>query len=69
MALPAELVASAILMGYWVEVNNAIWITVLGLLHLLANMVLVRIYGELEFFFATLKILLIVGVSKYGLLQ
>ena len=67
VSLPAEIVAAAVLMEFWVTVSNAIWITVFGLLLLLANIVLVRIYGELEFFFATLKILLIIGVSKYRL--
>lgn len=67
VSLPAELVAAAILVDFWASINNAVWITVFGLLLILSNSILVRIYGELEFIFASLKILLIVGVNIMAL--
>lgn len=67
VSLPAELVAAAILVDFWASINNAVWITVFGLLLILSNSILVRIYGELEFLFASLKIVLIVGVNIMAL--
>ncbi|EME78479.1 uncharacterized protein MYCFIDRAFT_37349 [Pseudocercospora fijiensis CIRAD86] len=67
VSIPAEIVAAAVLMDFWVSVNNAVWITVFGAALLLANIVLVRIYGELEFTFAMLKIMLIFGVNMMAL--
>jgi amino acid transporter len=63
VAVPAELVAAAVVMQYWITLNNAIWITVFGFLILISNVLLVRIYGEVEFTFACLKILLVVGMN------
>lgn len=63
VAVPAELVAAAVVMQYWITLNNAIWITVFGFLILISNVFLVRIYGEIEFTFACLKILLVVGMN------
>lgn len=49
MAPPAEVVAAAVLVEFWLTVNNAIWITVFGLLLVASIIILVRIYGKLEF--------------------
>jgi amino acid transporter len=53
-----------VLIDFWsgTTVSNGVWITILGLLLLVSNMFFVRIYGELEFAFATLKIMLILGL-------
>ena len=63
VSLPAELTAAATIVGFWITVNNAVWITVFGLLLLASNLFFVRVYGEVEFSLATLKILLIVGLN------
>ncbi|KAL1968142.1 hypothetical protein VTN77DRAFT_2273 [Rasamsonia byssochlamydoides] len=67
ITIPAEIVAAAVIAEFWVTVNNAVWITVFGALLFASNLFLVRIYGELEFIFATLKILLIVGMNLMAL--
>ena len=68
VGLPSEIVAAAVIVEFWTTaVNSAVWITIFGLLVLGSNIYLVRIYGETEFFFATLKILLIVGVNLMAL--
>ncbi|KAL1744916.1 amino acid permease/ SLC12A domain-containing protein [Schizophyllum fasciatum] len=67
VALPAEMTAVAVLMQFWTTVNNAVWITLFGVLLLVSNLFLVRVYGELEFFFAMLKIMLIIGLIIMGL--
>lgn len=67
IGLPAEMTAVAVIMQFWLTVNNAVWITVFGLLLFASNLCFIRIYGEMEFFFAMLKILLIVGLIIMGL--
>lgn len=68
VSLPAEIVAAAVIVQFWNDViSPGVWITVFGLLLILSNIILVRIYGELEFFFASLKILLIIGVNIMAL--
>ncbi|KAL1731376.1 amino acid permease/ SLC12A domain-containing protein [Schizophyllum commune] len=64
---PAEMSAVAVLMQFWTPVSNAVWITVFGILLLASNLFFVRIYGEIEFSLAMLKIMLIIGVIIMGL--
>ena len=63
VSLPAELVAAAVVVEFWSSITPAVWITVFGLLLIASNLFFVRIYGELEFTFASLKIMLIIGVN------
>ncbi|KAJ5994782.1 hypothetical protein N7481_001759 [Penicillium waksmanii] len=63
VSVPAEIVAAAVLVEFWISVNNAIWITVFGLLMLITPLVFIRIYGEIEFFFSMVKIALIIGLN------
>ncbi|PQE14207.1 Dicarboxylic amino acid permease protein [Rutstroemia sp. NJR-2017a BVV2] len=67
VAIPAELVAAAVILEFWAEVNNAIWIVVFGFLILVSNLCFIGVYGELEFVFALLKIMLIVGLNIMAL--
>ncbi|KIK57558.1 hypothetical protein GYMLUDRAFT_46130 [Collybiopsis luxurians FD-317 M1] len=70
VGIPAEIVAASVLIEFWVpstEVNPAVWITILGILVVVVNLMFIRVYGELEFIFAILKILLIVGLIIMGL--
>ncbi|KAJ5094692.1 Amino acid/polyamine transporter I [Penicillium angulare] len=59
--LPAEMVACAIIIDFWSPINHAVWISVFGTLLIISNTVFIDVYGELEFFFALLKIALIIG--------
>ncbi|KAI5886669.1 uncharacterized protein SCHCODRAFT_02642364 [Schizophyllum commune H4-8] len=67
VGLPAEMTATAVLVRFWTDVSNGVWITVFGILLLVSNLCLVRVYGELEFTFAMLKIMLIIGLIIMGL--
>lgn len=61
--LPAELSAVAVLFSYWVpDLSPAVWIAVALVTVTILNSCSVRIYGESEFWFASLKIVLIVGL-------
>ncbi|PCG99117.1 Amino acid/polyamine transporter I [Penicillium occitanis (nom. inval.)] len=67
VSIPAEIVAAAVLVQFWSDLNSAIWITIFGLLMLCTALVFVRVYGELEFSFAMLKIMLIIGLNIMAL--
>lgn len=63
VSLPAELVAAAVIVEFWSTVSSAIWIVVFGIVLIASNLFFVRVYGELEFTFASLKIMLIIGLN------
>ncbi|EGU87393.1 hypothetical protein FOXB_02089 [Fusarium oxysporum f. sp. conglutinans Fo5176] len=65
--IPTELVAAAVLVQYWSDINSAAWITIFGCAMSLSNFLLIKVFGELEFYFALLKIALIVIVNVMSL--
>ncbi|KAJ5815573.1 amino acid permease [Penicillium riverlandense] len=67
ISIPAEISAAAVIVQFWVTVNNAIWVTVFSAILFASNIFLVRIYGEVEFTFAILKVCLVVGMNIMGL--
>lgn len=67
VSIPSEIVASAVIVEFWVTVNNAIWITIFGLLMIITALIFVRVYGELEFGFSILKIMLVIGINIMAL--
>lgn len=67
VSIPAEVTAAAVLIEFWVTINNAIWITILGILMIATALLLVRVYGELEFAFSMLKIMLVIGINIMAL--
>ncbi|KAI0477522.1 putative general amino acid permease [Xylariaceae sp. FL0804] len=68
VSIPAELCAAAVLFEFWnIGVNVGVWITVLGICLFATNIFFVRVYGEIEFAFASLKIMLIVAVNIMAL--
>lgn len=67
VTVPAEIVAASILVKFWITVSSAIWVTVFSLLILVTALLFVRIYGEIEFAFAILKMILILGVNIMAL--
>ncbi|ORY24876.1 amino acid permease [Naematelia encephala] len=61
--LPAEISAAAVLINYWItSVNNAVWITIGIVLVVGINLMGAKFYGETEFWFASIKVLTIVGL-------
>ncbi|KAJ5612722.1 hypothetical protein N7510_005916 [Penicillium lagena] len=67
VTIPAEIVAASILIQFWITVSSAIWITVFSILILVTALVFIRVFGEIEFVFAILKILLILGINIMAL--
>lgn len=62
IVLPAELSAASILISFWSDLNPAIWISIILVVVVAINFAGVKVYGETEFWFCSLKVLLIVGL-------
>jgi len=59
----AEATAGAILLDYWnTPVHPAVWITIILIVLLVLNIVAVEVFGEAEFWFASIKLLTIIGL-------
>jgi amino acid transporter len=67
VSIPAEITAAAVLIEFWATINNAVWITIFGILMVATAVILVRVYGELEFAFSMLKIMLVIGINIMAL--
>ncbi|KAJ4990198.1 proline-specific permease [Stagonosporopsis vannaccii] len=63
----AEASAGSILLDYWeAPVHSAVWITIFLVLVLFLNIVAVGIFGEAEFWFASIKFITIMGLIIVG---
>ncbi|KAI5288444.1 hypothetical protein KEM54_005202 [Ascosphaera aggregata] len=68
MSVPAEVSAAVVLIQYWDDsINPAVWVTIILVLSVMVAILFIRVYGEVEFFFALLKILLVIGIIILGL--
>ena len=68
LSVPAEISAAVVLIEFWTDKYPALWITVFIILTFIVGILFIGIYGEVEFVFAILKILLVVGVIIMGLI-
>ncbi|KAG8419415.1 hypothetical protein J3458_004283 [Metarhizium acridum] len=67
LSIPSEITAICVLFEFWTDVNPSVWIVTFIVLTLVVGISFVRIFGEVEFFFAVLKILLVVFLIVLGL--
>ncbi|KAF7560547.1 hypothetical protein G7046_g3576 [Stylonectria norvegica] len=68
ISVPAELSAAATVVQFWnTSINPGVWITVFLVVIVALNLCGVRLYGESEVIFASLKIMLILGLIIGGL--
>ena len=70
MLVAAECTAGAIVLEYWVsasQVNPGVWITVILIVILLLNIIAVEFFGEAEFWFASIKLITIIGLIILGI--
>lgn len=68
MLVAAETSAAAIVLDYWnAPVNVAVWITVVLIIILLLNVIAVSFFGEAEFWFASIKLITILGLIILGI--
>lgn len=64
----AEASAGAILLEYWdTPVPTAAWLTIILGVNLLLNIIAVEVFGEAEFWFASIKLITILGLIIVGL--
>lgn len=80
IVLPAELSASAVLVSYWTPAgvdgstcttgicNNALWIAIFLVVVWAINWGGTRIFGEIEFWFCSIKVLTIIGLIITGVI-
>ena len=66
--IPGELTAASVVVTYWTDLSPAIFITIFGVFMVATNIYKVKWYGEIEFFFGILKVLLCVGLILVGLI-
>nr|AXS58668.1 putative proline-specific permease homeolog b [Epichloe coenophiala] len=63
----AEATAAAIIIDYWgANVNIAVWISIVLVVILLLNIIAVGFFGEAEFWFASIKLITIMGLIILG---
>ncbi|KAI1761585.1 proline-specific permease [Hypoxylon sp. FL1150] len=68
LSIPSEITAICVLFTFWTEdVNPAVYIIAFIALTFLVGMAFVRVFGEVEFVFALLKILLVVFLIILGI--
>ncbi|TPX09739.1 uncharacterized protein E0L32_009078 [Thyridium curvatum] len=68
ISVPAEISAAATVIQFWnTSVNPGVWITIFLVVIVAINLCGVRLYGESEVVFASLKIMLIIGLIIGGL--
>jgi amino acid transporter len=67
LSVPSEISAALVLIQFWTDKYAALWITLYILVTFGVGIVFIGVYGEVEFFFAMLKILLVVGIVIMGL--
>lgn len=64
----AELVASALVIGYWSDLNPGIWITICTVPVIVLNLLSVRWYGNAEIATASIKVLTFVVLIITGII-
>ncbi|RYO85025.1 hypothetical protein DL766_005666 [Monosporascus sp. MC13-8B] len=67
LSIPAEISAICVLFEFWTDINPSLWICLAIVLTFIVGISLVGVYGEVEFWFALLKIFFIIFLIVLGL--
>lgn len=67
LSIPSEISAICVLFQFWTTLSSAVFIVIFILLTFLVGIAFVRVFGEVEFAFAMLKILLVIFLIIFGL--
>lgn len=67
LSIPSEITAICVLFSFWTDINSSVFIIGFIILTVAVGFALVRIFGEVEYVFAWLKILLVVFLIILGL--
>ncbi|KAL1974273.1 hypothetical protein VTN31DRAFT_5833 [Thermomyces dupontii] len=67
MLIASEVTAAYLVIEYWTtSVHVAVWITIILAVILILNIIAVQLFGEAEFWFASIKIIAILGLIILG---
>ena len=64
---PAEISAAAFVIEYWTDLNVAIWISIFWVTIVALNFCAVKVFGEIEFWIASIKIFTLTGLIIVGI--
>ncbi|KAL0931271.1 Dicarboxylic amino acid permease 3 [Colletotrichum truncatum] len=67
LSIPSEITAICVLFQFWTDLNPSVFIVIFIVLTFVVGIAFVRVFGEVEFVFALLKILLVIFLIILGL--
>ncbi|KAH0421540.1 amino acid permease [Colletotrichum camelliae] len=67
LSIPSEITAICVLFEFWTDLNPSVFIVIFIILTCVVGFAFVRVFGEVEFVFALLKILLVIFLIILGL--
>lgn len=67
LSIPSEITAICVLFQFWTDINPSVFIISFIILTVAVGLAFIRVFGEVEYFFALLKILLVVFLIILGL--
>ncbi|KAK1834198.1 amino acid permease/ SLC12A domain-containing protein [Podospora conica] len=67
LSIPSEITAICVLFEFWTDINPSLFIVVFIVITLAVGFAFIRVFGEVEFVFALLKIFLVVFLIILGL--
>ncbi|ORY56413.1 amino acid permease/ SLC12A domain-containing protein [Pseudomassariella vexata] len=67
LSIPSEITAICVLFEFWTDINPSVFIVVFIIATFVVGIAFIRVFGEVEYFFAVLKILLVVFLIILGL--
>ncbi|RSL93906.1 hypothetical protein CEP52_012961 [Fusarium oligoseptatum] len=67
LSVPSEITAICVLFEFWTDINPSVFIIIFIVLAAAVGLAFIRVFGEVEFWFALLKILLVVFLIILGL--
>ncbi|KAK1755910.1 proline-specific permease [Echria macrotheca] len=68
LSIPSEITAICVLFQYWTDINPSVFIVTFIIITVAVGLAFVRVFGEVEFVFALLKIFLVVFLVILGLI-
>lgn len=63
LSVPGEITAICVLFQYWTDINSSLWIIIFIIMTFSVGMTYIGIYGEVEYWFAILKVVFIVSLQ------
>ncbi|ROW07007.1 hypothetical protein VPNG_06666 [Cytospora leucostoma] len=67
LSIPSEITAICVLFQFWTDLNSAVWIVIFVIATVAVGVAFIRVFGEVEYVFAILKVLLVVFLIILGL--